>query len=161
VRPAAAAAPRVLPGAVAGNPLMLSGLVLSGANHRGDAGDGDDGILTAQEIAALDLRGTDWAVLSACRTGMGEVLDGEGVSGLRRAFRQTGVRTVVSSVWPVGDAEAREWMETLYRARLVNGVSTAAAVRAASLERLREQRARHATTLPIAWGAFFAGGDWR
>jgi len=100
-------------------------------------------------------------VLSACRTGMGEVLDGEGVSGLRRAFRLAGVRTVISSVWPVSDADARAWMEALYRARLAHGSSTAQAVREASLARLNDLRAHHAPALPVAWGAFFAGGDWR
>jgi CHAT domain-containing protein len=68
------------------NPLLLSGLALAGANHRQAAGsDEEDGILTAEEIGALDLRGVEWAVLSACDTGVGEVKAGEGVMGVADA----------------------------------------------------------------------------
>jgi CHAT domain-containing protein len=92
---------------------------------------------------------------------VGEVEDGEGVSGLRRAFRQSGVRTIISSLWPVSDADACAWMEALYRARLLQHATTAQAVRQASLERLRDRRASGAPELPVVWGAFLAAGDWR
>ena len=79
--------PSTATSAHAESPLRLSGLVLAGANRRSEAGtQQDDGILTAEEIAALDLAGVRWAVLSACETGVGEVRAGEGVFGLRRAF---------------------------------------------------------------------------
>jgi CHAT domain-containing protein len=144
------------------NPLLLSGLVFAGANRRSAAAAGeDDGILTAEEIAALDLRGTEWAVLSACDTGRGEVLAGEGVLGLRRAFQVAGARTLVTSLWAVDDRSARLFMETLYEARFRRGMTSAEAVRAATvavLERLRrEGRATH----PFRWAGLVASGDWR
>src|SRR4029079_4260301 len=94
-----------------GRPLRLSGLALAGANRRTsvDTAD-DDGILTAEEVAALDLREVEWAVLSACDTGLGQVQNGEGVLGLRRSFEVAGVHTVIMSLWPVEDQAARQWM---------------------------------------------------
>ena len=75
------------------NPLVLSGLAFAGANLRAAAGaDEDDGILTAEEVASLDLTGVEWAVLSACDTGLGLIHAGEGVLGLRRAFHVAGAR---------------------------------------------------------------------
>ncbi|MEN6527289.1 MAG: CHAT domain-containing protein, partial [Candidatus Polarisedimenticolia bacterium] len=86
------------------NPLLFSGLAFAGANAHARAASGDDdGVLTAEEIATLDLGGVDWAVLSACDTGLGDVRIGEGVLGLRRAFQVAGARTVVMSLWPVQD----------------------------------------------------------
>lgn len=150
--PAAAPAPPT-------NPLRLSGLVLAGANRRDHKAPGqEDGILTAEEIATLDLAGVEWAVLSACDTGVGEVDLHEGVLGLRRAFLLAGARTVVTSLWSVQDEAARAWMEAFYRARLERGLDTAEAVRAASLA-LLHRGGRDAD--PSAWAAFIAVGDWR
>ncbi len=144
------------------NPLLLSGLAFAGANHRAAAGPGeDDGILTAEEIATLDLRGVGWAVLSACDTGAGEVKAGEGVFGLRRAFQVAGARTVIMSLWAVEDEAARAWMKALYEARLLRGLATAEAVREASLTVLRHRRARGESTHPFFWAGFVAAGDWR
>ncbi len=144
------------------NPLLLSGLVLQGANRRDEAGaDDEDGILTAEEIASLDLRGVEWAVLSACETGVGEVRSGEGVLGLRRAFEVAGARSLIMSLWGVDDEATRQWMRKLYEARFLRGASTDEAVRAACLEILADRRARGQTTHPFYWGAFVAAGDWR
>ncbi|MBD3162794.1 MAG: CHAT domain-containing protein, partial [Candidatus Eisenbacteria bacterium] len=144
------------------NPLLLSGLVLAGGNRReATAPDQDDGILTAQEIAALDLSGVDWAVLSACETGVGEVLNGEGVLGLRRAFRVAGTRTLITSLWSVRDEETRRWMDAFYRGRLEGKRETIDALREADLTMLDERRRRGASTHPFYWGAFIASGDWR
>ena len=149
------------PSPTAESPLLLSGLALAGANHRGEAGpDEEDGILTAEEIAALDLTGLDWAVLSACDTGIGRIQAGEGVLGLRRAFRVAGARTLIMSLWPVDDDAAREWMLALYEARLTKQLSTAESVRSASLRLLEMGRAR-GNDHPFFWAGFVAAGDWR
>jgi CHAT domain-containing protein/tetratricopeptide (TPR) repeat protein len=144
------------------NPLLLSGLALAGANGRDSAAaDQEDGVLTADEIASLDLSGLDWAVLSACGTGLGEQAGPEGVLGLRRAFLAAGARTVFTSLWSVRDQPAREWMSALYRHRFVEGASTAEAARQAALDLLRDRRGRHASTHPFDWAVFLAAGDWR
>jgi CHAT domain-containing protein len=143
------------------NPLLLSGLAFSGANRRTSAKpDETDGILTAEEIAGINLDGVDWAVLSTCDTGMGEIKIGEGVFGLRRAFQVAGAKTVIMSLWPVEDETTRQWMSTLYREHFWAGKDTVESVRAASLQILRQRRAKHQSTHPFYWGAFIAAGDW-
>jgi len=151
------------PPAVAGeNPLLLAGLALAGANHRDAAGpDEEDGILTAEEIAALDLSGVEWAVLSACETGVGEIKAGEGVFGLRRAFEVAGAGTLIMSLWSVEDEATREWMRNLYEARFVEGRDTAASVREAGLRVLKRRREAGESTHPFYWAAFVAAGEWR
>jgi CHAT domain-containing protein/tetratricopeptide (TPR) repeat protein len=162
------------PGADAGSPaqisegdtpasaLQLAGLVLAGANHLGDApADGEDGVLSVEEAAVLDLRGVEWAVFSACNTGVGATRAGEGVFGFRRAFQVAGARTLILSLWPVEDAATRRWMRALYEARLEGGLSTAEAVRAASLRILQERRHDGDSTHPFYWAGFLASGDWR
>jgi CHAT domain-containing protein/tetratricopeptide (TPR) repeat protein len=150
----------VLP-ATAENPLLLSGLAFAGANRRAAAKpDETDGILTAEEIAGINLEGVDWAVLSACDTGAGEIKVGEGVFGLRRAFQVAGAKTVIISLWPVDDEATRQWMGTLYREHFLSGKDTGESVRAASVQILRQRRAKHQSTHPFYWGAFIAAGDW-
>ena len=143
--------------------LQLSGLALAGANLRPrptEPSDGEDGILTSEEIASLDLREVDWVVLSGCQTGVGPVLRGEGIFGLRRTFAIAGARTLVLSLWPVADHEARLWMGALYRARLA-GRPAAEAVRRASLLILQTHRDAGVTTHPFFWAGFVGAGDWR
>lgn len=144
------------------NPLLLTGLALAGANHREAARpEEEDGILTAEEVAALDLSGVDWVVLSACDTGVGEIRGGEGVFGLRRAFRLAGAQTLITSLWAVEDEAARKWMRALYKAHFSKGLRTAESVREASLEVLRDLRKRRKSTHPFYWAGFVASGDWR
>jgi CHAT domain-containing protein len=145
------------------DPLLLTGLALAGANRRAGSGrepDAEDGLLTAEEIASLDLSGARWAVLSACRTGVGAIRNGEGVLGLRRAFEIAGAGTLIMSLWQVEDEATSAWMKALYQARAAN-LSTAEAVRKASLDLLAAQRRAGRTTHPFYWGAFIAAGDWR
>jgi CHAT domain-containing protein len=103
----------------------------------------------------------EWAVLSGCETGVGKLLPGEGVFGLRRAFQMAGARTVIMSLWPVDDQATRAWMTALYREHLTKHRGTADAVRAASLAALAKRRAGGLSTHPFYWAGFIAAGDWR
>ena len=144
------------------NPLRLSGLAFAGANRRAAPNSGDeDGILIAEEVAALNLQGVEWAVLSACDTGLGEIKAGEGVFGLRRAFQIAGARTVIMSLWSIDDQATRLWMHALYEGRLQKHLSTADAMHQASLSVLHARRLRGQSTNPFYWAGFVAAGDWR
>jgi CHAT domain-containing protein len=152
-------------------PGLLSGLALAGAN-REPTEDEDDGILTAEEVQNLDLRGVRLAVLSACETGLGEVAGGEGLLGLQRAFQVAGARTVIASLWKVDDVQTRALMERFYRNLWEKNMTTAGALREAQLwmlqegargsERLRPKDAAEPATLsPYYWASFVLSGDWR
>jgi CHAT domain-containing protein len=138
-----------------GNPLLHSGLVFAAAGP-GAA----KSILTAQQIASLDLGGVDWAVLSACNTGNGELSDGEGVLGLQRAFRVAGARSVIMTLWPVDDDAARRFMHELYTERLGRQASTADAVWNSARAMLLERRAAGKSTHPWYWAGFVGSGGW-
>jgi len=97
------------------NPLLLSGLVLAGGEATTNAPAADDGILTAEAIAAMPLADLELAVLSACETGLGDVAGGEGVFGLQRAFHQAGTKNVVASLWKVNDEPTAALMRLFYR----------------------------------------------
>jgi CHAT domain-containing protein len=140
-------------GVQARNPLLRSGLALAGANLPG--GQQGPGILTALEAAGLDLWGTKLVTLSACDTGVGEVRNGEGVYGLRRAFTLAGAETLVMSLWPVSDAVARDTMVAYY-ARLRTGLGRGDALRQAKLAILKRPALRH----PYFWAGFIQSGDW-
>jgi CHAT domain-containing protein/Tfp pilus assembly protein PilF len=102
-------------GVGARSPLVLSGLVLAGANRPiQDPEKEDGGILTAEAIAGLSLVELELAVLSACETGLGEVAGGEGVFGLQRAFHIAGARNVVASLWQVDDEATAALMGLFY-----------------------------------------------
>jgi len=98
--------------------MTRSGLILAGANNalRGMKlpGDVNDGILTAKEIAQLDLRGLDLVVLSACQTGLGEVT-GDGVFGLQRGFKKAGANSLMMTLWSVDDEATSLFMKEFYR----------------------------------------------
>ena len=138
-----------------GNPLLHSGLVFAGANQGRESA-----LLTAQQIASLDLSGLDWAVLSACNTGNGELHDGEGVLGLERAFRVAGARSVVMALWPVDDTTTRDFMHQMYTQRIGLHASTADAVWNASRKLLLDRRAAGKSTHPWYWSGFVGSGAW-
>ncbi len=144
------------------SPLVLSGLALAGANRRDRVSDDEeDGLLTAEEVAGLNLEGVEWVVLSGCDTGLGQIRGAEGVLGLRRAFQTAGAATVIVSLWPVEDLAAREWMHSLYENRLKKGQNTAEALREASRTVLKARRQSGRSTHPFFWAAFVGAGDWR
>ncbi len=145
------------------NPLLRSGLALAGSGQLQRLNTGySDGILTAEEVSALDLNGVQWAVLSACNSGLGELdVRGEGVFGLRRVFALAGARTVIMSLWSVNDESSCQWMCALYQARWQKGMNTAGAVREASLVVLNERRKAGLSIHPYYWAGFVAAGDWR
>lgn len=136
-------------------PLLRSGLVLAGVKKR-QSGAGEDGVLTALEVAGLDLWGTKLVVLSACDTGVGDVVDRDGVYGLRRALVLAGAESELMSLWPVSDAATRHLMVAYYR-RLQGGVGRAEALRQVQLEALRSVHHKH----PFYWASFIPLGDWR
>lgn len=137
------------------DPLFRSGVALTGANTRlrGDPlpAEAGDGLLTAKEMAGLDLRGTKLVVLSACETGLGEVRAGEGVLGLRRAVALAGAESLIMSLWRVPDRETERLMGNFYQ-HLVAGSSPADALRRAQLH----LRSSHPD--PRLWGAFICQG---
>ncbi len=135
------------------NPLLQSGLALAGANRR--SGGDDDGILTALEAAGLDLWGTKLVVLSACDTGVGEVRNGEGVYGLRRALVLAGAESQVVSLWKVNDVATKDLMVAYYK-ELMKGAGRAEALRRVQLKMLRDPKRRH----PYFWASFIHSGEW-
>ncbi|HEV8376400.1 MAG TPA: CHAT domain-containing protein, partial [Candidatus Polarisedimenticolia bacterium] len=120
----------------------------------------EDGMLTSAEIASLDMSSARLVVLSACETGLGKLVDREGVLGLRRAFQVAGAQNLVMTLWPVEDEATREWISHFY-AFYLKGRSAARSSREASLEILRSRRANGRSTLPFYWGAFVDAGGWR
>lgn len=158
------------------NPLLRSGLVLSGANQR-QGGSGEDGILTALEAAGLDLWGTKLVVLSACETGVGDVRNGEGVYGLRRAMVLAGAESQVMSLWQVSDDATRDLMAAYYK-RLLAGEGRGEALRQVQLKMLSDFKKARGTergvkkigdsgkavwarrSHPYYWASFIQSGEW-
>ena len=99
--------------------LSRSGVLFAGANLTINGQDvpmdADDGILTAQEVSQLDLRGIDLVVLSACDTGTGDIKQGEGVFGLQRGFKKAGARSILMSLWKVSDIATELLMTEFYK----------------------------------------------
>ena len=134
------------------NPLLRSGLALAGFNPaRGQF----DGALTALEVTNLNLWGTKLVVLSACSTGVGEVVDGEGVYGLRRALTIAGAESQLISLWNVSDLGTKDLMKSYYQ-KLLAGAGRTEALRQTQLELLNSEQYSH----PFYWAAFIPSGNW-
>src|SRR5205085_5973749 len=125
----------------------------AGANlHKG--GD-DDGILTALEASGLNLWGTKLVVLSAYETGIGEVKNGDGVYGLRRALVLAGSESQMLSLWKVDDNATRDLMIDYYM-RLKVSIGRSEALRQVQLKMLASSRYQH----PYFWAGFIESGEW-
>ncbi len=146
-------APAPVSDATIENPLLRSGIALAGANLGHEAR--SNGILTALEASGLNLWGTKLVTLSACDTGVGEVRNGEGVYGLRRAFLLAGTETLVMSLWPLSDYIARETM-VMYYTGLRAGLGRGEALQQAKLAMLKRKVRQH----PFYWASFIQSGEW-
>gem|GEM_PF-2405279 len=140
-----------------GNPLLRSGLLFAGADRvwtlQSPAQGIGDGVVTAYDIAHMNLAGTELVVLSACETGLGEIRVGEGVFGLLRAVRAAGAGAVMMSLWKVPDAQTRELMKEFYSNWLEKGMDRGNALAAAQ----RTMRNQYPDI--YSWGAFVLVGD--
>ncbi len=131
----------------------LSGLVLSLVDERGQL---RKGYLRSYEIARLDLP-AELVNLSACETGVGKQVPGEGSLALARAFLAAGATRVVASLWKVSDRHTASLMTRFYDGYLKRELAPAAALREAQLSLLQDPD----TAEPFAWAAFVMHGDWR
>ena len=140
------------------NPLLRSGLALAGFNSRQNkqGNNTDDGVLTALEVAGLNLRGTELVVLSACETGLGDVKTGDGVYGLRRALVIAGSQTQLLSLWLVDDGGTKDLMAKYYE-KVKVGKGRHEALRETQLEFLNNPKYQH----PYYWASFIPSGNWR
>ena len=127
------------------NPMYRSGLVLADPNN--------NGILLASEAVYLPLDGTDLVVLSACETGLGQVHNGDGVYGLRRAFTLAGAHSQIVSLWPVNDKSTAVFMELLYT-ELAKGTQVSDALRTVKLQLKADGYDA------MVWASFMLTGDW-
>lgn len=118
------------------SPLTLCGLALAGANDTSRR----DGLLTADELALLDLRSCELVVLSACDTHVGVASAGQGVASFQKALHAAGAQFVITSLWKVDDAAARELMLAFYAGLWEERLDVAQALWRAKCK-LRERRA--------------------
>jgi CHAT domain-containing protein len=131
----------------------LSGLVFSLVNERGET---QDGFLRAHEIFNLKLS-PEVVVLSACQTGMGKNIRGEGLVSLTRGFMYAGAPRVIVSLWGVSDLGTTELMVRFYHGMLKEGMRPAAALRAAQVSLMKDKR----WASPYYWAPFTLQGEWR
>lgn len=129
----------------------LSSLILT--QNRKSA---EDGFLRATEIFNLDLY-SDLVVLSACQTGLGKLIRGEGIVGLTRAFMYAGTPSILVSLWSVSDISTANLMGEFYKNLIKNKLSKTEALRKAQLTLMSDEKYAH----PFYWAPFVLIGDWR
>jgi CHAT domain-containing protein len=131
----------------------LSGIVLSLVDEKGQP---QDGYLRLHDIYNLDLP-ADLVVLSACQTGVGKQIKGEGLIALTRGFTYAGAQRVVASLWKVDDEATRELMQEFYTQMFTNRLKPAAALRAAQRKLSHQSQWRS----PYYWAGFVLQGEWK
>lgn len=133
------------------NPLLRSGILLAGSNYtlsnQSFGNPMDDGILTAYEAMQLNLEHTDLVILSACETGLGQEMNGEGILGLQRAFMLAGANNMLMSLWQVSDVGTQQLMSLFYSYWIINK-NVGEAFRKAQLELMKTNPS------PYYWAAF-------
>lgn len=139
------------------NPLLRSMLILAGANVR-PPGNASDGVLTAYEVAGMNLYGTRLVNLTACETGLGDVTP-EGVAGLRQAFLLAGARAVTVSLWQLPTKRTIIQMSRFYTLWLGRGLTPYGAMRQAQRESLAEARRQYGSGHPFYWAGVVFLGD--
>jgi CHAT domain-containing protein len=130
----------------------LSGIVLSLVDEKGQP---QDGYLRLHDIYNLNLP-AELVVLSACQTGVGKQIKGEGLIALTRGFMYAGAKSVVASLWKVNDAATSELMAEFYKQMFTNKLKPAAALREAQRNIAKQKRYQS----PYYWAGFFLQGDW-
>ena len=137
------------------DPMLRCSLMLSGSNISWTGNPqgmieqtGDDGILTAAEVANMDLSNTKHVVLSACETGLGKIEGSEGTFGLKRGFKLAGVEQLIVSLWSVPDKETMELM-TLFYSDLTQSLN-----QVSSFERAQKEMRLKYPTDPEKWAGF-------
>ena len=132
------------------DPMLSSGLLLSGSysalNGR-VVSNIDNGIFTAYEASLMDFAQTELVVLSACETARGEIVNGEGVYGLQRAFKQAGAQNIIMSMWKVDDKVTQEFMSLFYKTWLSGSTKREAFNHT-------QQQIKETYNHPYYWGAF-------
>ena len=130
----------------------LSGVVLSLVDEQGNS---QNGFLRLHDIFNLNLPG-ELVVLSACQTGLGKQVRGEGLIGLTRGFMYAGMPRILASLWSVDDEATAEFMTRFYRLMLKDKLSAAKALREAQIEMQEETKWK----APYYWAAFTLQGEW-
>lgn len=139
------------------NPLIESGIALAGANVLDPVASEAKGLLTAEEIIGLDLRRSELVTLSACETGRGEEVTGQGVMGLRASVMAAGSRSFLMSLWKVPDEATAKFMEAFYTNLWLKKMTKAEALLRAQ-EAVRDQPSGK-YRLPFYWGAWVLVGE--
>jgi len=131
----------------------LSGVVLSLFDENGAD---TDGFLRLNDIFNLNLP-AELVVLSACETGLGKDVKGEGLVGLTRGFMYAGAKRVAVSLWSVNDTATASLMTKFYQQMLEKKLNPVAALRAAQLEMMKTEQWK----APYYWAAFVVQGEWQ
>ena len=136
------------------NPMEKSFILLSGANEsiRNQKG---DGLISALELAGLNLKGTELLVLSACETGVGEIEEAEGVAGMNKAFMKAGANYIVMSLWNVDDEATAKLMEYFYQ-NIQQGDTYRIALNKAKRSMIKSKDVKESH--PYFWSGFIGSG---